>query len=123
MFILGNFLIALSNVISLILNLLFWMIFIRALLSWVNPDPYNPIVHFLYRTTEPLLEPIRRHLPVMGLDFSPMIVILVIVFLQSFLVVSLRDKGMRLRYSSSVESMPMFDRRSSDGSDTLFYRR
>ena len=99
MIILGNFLIALAQLISVVLNIVFWLIFARALLSWVNPDPYNAIVQFLYRTTEPLLEPVRRFVPRMGLDFSPMIVILMIMFLQSFLVQSLNDFGYRLKQS------------------------
>jgi YggT family protein len=65
-----------------------WLIIGRALISWVNPDPYNPIVTFLYRATEPVLAPIRRWIPLrgMGIDISPIIVILVIYFLQMFLV-------------------------------------
>jgi YggT family protein len=63
-----------------------WIIIIRALISWVNPDPWNPIVQFLYKVTEPVLRPIRRRLPMTGIDFSPLIVILVIMVLQRFLV-------------------------------------
>jgi YggT family protein len=63
-----------------------WIIIIRALISWVNPDPWNPIVQFLYKVTEPVLRPIRRRLPMTGIDFSPIIVILVIMVLQRFLV-------------------------------------
>jgi YggT family protein len=68
-------------------------------LSWVSPDPFNPIVRFLYRVTEPVLRPIRRRLPTfqMGLDLSPMVVILAIYFLQAFLVESLRDLALALR--------------------------
>jgi YggT family protein len=64
----------------------------RALISWVNPDPYNPIVRFLYKITEPVLNPIRRLIPSwkIGIDLSPMIAILIIFFLQRFLVASLR---------------------------------
>jgi YggT family protein len=77
----------------------FWIIIARALLSWVNPDPFNPIVRFLHRVTEPVLRPIRHRLPMMGmgLDLSPMIVILAIYFLQAFLVESLRDLALSLR--------------------------
>jgi YggT family protein len=75
-----------------------WMIIISALLSWVNPDPYNPIVRFLYSATEPVLRPIRRRLGIsMGIDFSPMIVILIIMFLKYFIVASLFDMGARMR--------------------------
>jgi YggT family protein len=70
-----------------------WIIIGRAVISWVNPDPYNPIVRFLHSVTEPVLYPIRRWLPINlgGIDFSPILVILAIIFLQSFLVQSLAD--------------------------------
>ena len=88
MFIAGSFVAAIARLIDIVLNAYMWIIVIRALLSWVNPDPSNPIVRFLYQVTEPVLRPIRRRLPTfqLGLDLSPMIVILVIMFLQSFLV-------------------------------------
>ena len=88
MFVLSNFIIALAKVIDIALTIYMWIIVFRALISWVNPDPYNQIVIFLYRVTEPVLGPIRRRLPMsnIGIDFSPIIVILVIIFLQYFLV-------------------------------------
>ncbi len=93
MFILGNLLAALASVIGLVLNLYMWIIIARAVISWVNPDPYNPIVRFLYSITDPVLLAIRRRLPLSfgGIDFSPIVVILVIIFLQTFLVASLHD--------------------------------
>ena len=99
MFLVSNLVLALARLISLLLEAYFWIIIARAVLSWVNPDPFNPIVRFLYRVTEPVLRPIRRRLPTMqmGLDLSPMLVILVIYFLQSFLVESLRDLALSLR--------------------------
>ena len=72
-----------------------WIIIIRSLLSWVNPDPWNPIVRFLYQVTEPVLRPIRRRLPVTGIDFSPVVVILAIYFLQRFLVRVLMEMAYR----------------------------
>ena len=80
--------IAAANVINIGLTVYMWIIIIRALISWVSPDPYNPIIRFLYRVTEPVLRPVRRILPIggMGLDFSPLIVIFVIYFLRIFLV-------------------------------------
>jgi len=90
MFIAGNFINAIATLIDMILNLAMWLIIIRALLSWVSPDPYNPIVQFLYRATDPILLRIQRVLPPMGgIDLSPIIAIFVIIFLQSFLVGSL----------------------------------
>jgi YggT family protein len=88
MFVLSNFIVALAKVIDLALTLYMWIIIFRALISWVNPDPHNQIVIFLYRVTEPVLRPIRRILPMrnVGIDFSPVIVILGIIFLKYFLV-------------------------------------
>jgi YggT family protein len=95
----GHFVLAVATIVNLVLEVYFWIIIARAVLSWVNPDPFNPIVRFLYRVTEPVLRPIRHRLPMtgMGLDLSPLIVILAIKFLEIFLVESLRDLGMSLR--------------------------
>jgi YggT family protein len=76
---------------------MYWVILIRALISWVNPDPFNPIVQFLMRVTEPVLEPIRRLLPPMPLDISPIIAFLIIIFMQKFLVSSLYELASRLQ--------------------------
>ena len=83
MFLAGNLFLALANLIHLVLMAYFWIIIARAILSWVSPDPFNPIVRFLYRVTEPVLRPIRHRLPTlsMGIDLSPMVVILAIYFL------------------------------------------
>ena len=99
MFVASNFVLAVATIINLALEVYFWIIIARAVLSWVNPDPYNPIVRFLYRVTEPVLRPIRRRLPMMGmgLDLSPLVVILAIKFLDVFLVGSLHELGMSLR--------------------------
>lgn len=97
MFVLSHFISSLARIIDLLLVALYWLILIRALISWVNPDPYNPIVQFLYRTTEPILNPIRRLLPVMGIDISPILAFFGIIFLRSFLVATLSDLASRLR--------------------------
>ncbi|HET6466054.1 MAG TPA: YggT family protein [Nitrospiria bacterium] len=99
MFIAANFITAVAEVIGLILNFYMWVIIVRALISWVNPDPYNPIVQFLYKITEPVLHPVRRLMPVynMGIDLSPLIVILILIFLKSFLVSSLYQLAQRLQ--------------------------
>ena len=97
MFVLGNFFGALAQLVSIILTIMYWLILIRALISWVSPDPFNPIVQFLMRTTEPVLEPIRRVLPQMPIDFSPMIAFFGIMFLRHFLVKSLYDLAARFR--------------------------
>lgn len=88
MFVMENFIIALAKIIDMGLTLYIWIIIGRAIISWVNPDPYNQIVVFLYRVTEPVMAPIRRLLPLrgLGIDISPIIVIMIIYFLQMFLV-------------------------------------
>ena len=97
MYILANFIEALAKLSGIALNIFYWLILIRALISWVNPDPYNPIVQFLNRTTEPILQPIRRMMPRMGVDISPIIAFIFIIFLQSFLVRTLYDIAYQLR--------------------------
>ena len=100
MFILSNFLTAAAHVLDIILTMLYWLILVRALISWVSPDPFNPIVEFLYKVTEPILYPIRKLLPFslkFGIDISPIIAFLAIMFLKSFLVSTLMELAMRLR--------------------------
>ena len=98
MFVIGNFLAGLAQVLDLVLNIYFWVILARAVLSWVNPDPYNPIVRFLHRATDPVLYWVRRRLPTSfgGIDFAPMVVILAIFFLRAFLVRSIMDVAARM---------------------------
>src|SRR3989338_8043653 len=97
MFVLGNFIRALAGVINVVLSIYYLLILIRALISWVNPDPYNTIVQLLYRATEPVLEPIRRILPPMGIDISPIVAFLVIIFFKAFIVQSLYDLSYQIQ--------------------------
>lgn len=100
MFILANFLSAVAQVLDVLLNIYWWIILIRALITWVNPDPYNPIVVFLQRATEPVLEPIRRLIPperLGGIDLSPLVAMLAILFVRIFLVQSLVEIAARIR--------------------------
>ncbi|PIP20865.1 MAG: hypothetical protein COX40_02460 [Candidatus Omnitrophica bacterium CG23_combo_of_CG06-09_8_20_14_all_40_11] len=100
MFVLSNFIVAATRVLGVLLTILYWLILIRALISWVNPDSFNPIVQFLYKTTEPILYPIRKMLPFslkFGIDISPIIAFLAIIFLKSFLINTLLDLAMRLK--------------------------
>jgi YggT family protein len=96
---LGNFIMALAKLINFALSAYVWIIIGRAVISWVNADPYNPIVQFLVQATEPVLSKIRKMLPMSmgGIDLSPMILILAVVFLQSFLVPTLQQIGMSLQ--------------------------
>ncbi len=98
MFIPANILLGIATVLDTILWIYMWVIIIRALISWVNPDPWNPIVQFLDRATEPVLYQIRKRIGIggMGFDFSPIIAILIIMFLQIAVVGSLKDLAVRL---------------------------
>lgn len=91
MYIVGYFLMAAAKVMDVVLLFFMWMVIARAILSWVNPDPYNAIVRFIHNVTEPVLAPIRAKLPVNygGIDFSPIVVFLIIIFLRTFVVNSL----------------------------------
>ena len=98
MFALRHLIEAIATILDLALTVYMWIIIARALLSWVNPDPYNPIVRMLYNVTEPVLGWIRRRVPVVfgGLDLAPLLVLLAIVFLQRFLIASLFDLARQL---------------------------
>lgn len=97
MFVMGNVLVGIATVLDYALSLYMWIIIARALISWVNPDPWNPIVQFLDRATEPVLSPIRRRLGWrMGVDLSPLVAIMAITFLQFAVVQSLKDLALRM---------------------------
>jgi YggT family protein len=99
MFVLGNFFQAAAMVAGYAIDILWWLIIIRALLSWVSPDPYNPIVQFIEKMTEPFLDPARRLIPShkLGIDISPLLVLLFLYFLKIFLVQSLLGIALRLK--------------------------
>jgi len=98
MFIITNFLLAIAQVLDIVLWTYMLIVIVRALISWVSPDPYNPIVRFLYSATEPVLYRVRRYLPVFGgIDLSPLVVILALIFLRVFLVSSLTELAYALR--------------------------
>ncbi|TYT74546.1 YggT family protein [Desulfobotulus mexicanus] len=98
MFLLGNFFMALAKITEMVLTIYVWILIARALLSWVNPDPYNPIVRFLHQVTDPVMDRVRRWIPLQfgGIDFSPIIIILGIVFLQQMLVSTLYRMAMMM---------------------------
>jgi YggT family protein len=97
-FLFSNLLLALARVLDIVLTLYLYVVIARAIVSWVNPDPRNPIVRFLYNATEPLLYRVRRAVPYIGgIDFSPLLVIIGIYFLQYFLVSSLIDLASSIR--------------------------
>ena len=99
MLVLGNLFLAVGNILNILLDIYYWIVIIAALISWVNPDPYNPVVRFLHAVTEPVLRPVRRLIghrlgPV---DISPLIVILAIIFIQKFFIASLIEIGHKIK--------------------------
>jgi YggT family protein len=97
MYVIGNLISSIATLLNYVLTLYLYVIVARALISWVNPDPYNPIVQFLFKVTEPVLAPFRNLLGTyrFGIDLSPLIVILIIYFLQNFLVRTLHQFAMQ----------------------------
>ena len=95
MFVFGDLLITIARVVDMLLEVYKWVVIVAALISWVSPDPYNPIVRLLYSVTEPVFRPIRRLIGhrLGPIDISPIIVILAIIFIQSFLVRTLIKVG------------------------------
>jgi len=85
----GNFVSGVIDIITSLLNVYMWVVIIRVLISWINPDPYNPIVQFLRSVTDPAIEGLRRALPSFlwstGLDFTPLVLILLLQVLMRFL--------------------------------------
>jgi YggT family protein len=98
MFVIGNLLNAIATVLDVVLNLLLLIILVNALLSWVRPDPNNPIVMFLERVSDTVCNPIRRLFPtvVSGIDFAPFIAMLAIYLVQLFVVKSMHDIALRM---------------------------
>ena len=98
MFVIGNLLSAVATVLSYILNALIIVLIVNALLSWVRPDPSNPIVMFLDRVSDFVCAPIRRLMPTVfgGIDFAPMIAILALWLIQLFVVKTLQDLAIRM---------------------------
>ena len=99
MMVFSNLLSAVAKVLDIVLVIFMWIVIARAILSWVSPDPYNPIVRFIHNVTEPVLYQIRKRIPLNlgGIDFSPIIVLLAVILLQRFLVTSLYDLAQTLR--------------------------
>ncbi|MBW1994034.1 MAG: YggT family protein, partial [Deltaproteobacteria bacterium] len=91
MFAIGYLFMALAKVIDYVLLIFMWIVIARAILSWVSPDPFNPIVRFINNVTEPVLYPIRTRLPISfgGIDLSPIVVFLGVIFLRTFVVSTL----------------------------------
>lgn len=98
MFVVGNLVGAIAAVLDIVLQALLIVILINAVLSWMRPDPSNPIIAFLDRISDAICDPVRRLFPTVfgGIDFAPFIAMLAIVFIQQFLVGSLRGLALRM---------------------------
>jgi YggT family protein len=85
-----------AQILGFGLTIYIWIVVIRAIISWFSPSPHNPVVQFLARVTDPVLYHVRRIIPAYygGIDFSPVILILLLVFLNDFAVTSLKLLGM-----------------------------
>jgi len=98
MFVFGNLLNALATVLDYVIQAMLLVILVNALLSWVRPDPHNPIVMFLGRVSDLVCDPIRRLFPTTfsGIDFAPMIVMIALWFVRMFVVSTLHDVALRM---------------------------
>lgn len=97
MFVLANFLSALAQLLQMVFQVYTLILIVRVLITWVNPDPFNPVVQFLSRVTDPVLEPLRRVIPPLGpIDISPIVALLLLQALQHFIVRTLWDFSVRL---------------------------
>lgn len=98
MFILGNLILAIAIILNKVIEIMYFILIIRVIISWVKPDPFNFFVQLLYRITEPILSPFRRIIPLgnIGLDISPILAMLTMFFVQQFLIASLIRLGSQL---------------------------
>ena len=96
---LGNFLISLGKVLGSVTYFFLIITFVRAIVSWVNADPHNPVVRFLIASTEPFLRPLRRYIPPLGgtFDISIFVFALLLVFIQAFVAESLVEYGVLVK--------------------------
>lgn len=97
MFAFGNLITAIASILNIVLDLYFWVIFIRAIMSWFNPNPYNPFVRTIYRMVDPITYRISKVIPTRFgvVDLSPFVLMLIIFFIQRFVVKTLFDIGTR----------------------------
>jgi YggT family protein len=98
MFVVGNLLSAIASILDIVLQLLMLILVVNAVLSWLRPDPANPIVAFLDRVSDVVCDPIRRLFPTQfsGFDIAPFVALLALWFTRMFLVQTLRDIAIRM---------------------------
>lgn len=108
MIILANLMLAVGRILDMLLSIMIFIVIARAVISWVNPDPYNPIVRFLSSATDPLLRPLRRYIPPLGggIDVTPIVLILILYFLEFALVQTILDYAMQLKGAAVAPPLP-----------------
>jgi YggT family protein len=94
----GNLLTSIAYVLNILLEIYLWVIIIRAILSWIRPNPYNPLVRIIYGLVDPITYRISRLFPtrIGMIDISPFILLIFIIFLQKFLIKTLFNMGLRM---------------------------
>ena len=105
---LANVLLGIGYTLDMVLKIMVFLVIARAVISWVNPDPFNPIVRFLVATTDPLLRPLRRFIPLVagGIDITPIVLLILIFFLQTALAQTVVDYAAMLKHSAQIRTLP-----------------
>lgn len=101
MLILAHLMSAIAVVLDLLLGIVNFLILARVIISWLNADPFNPIVRFVVESTDPLLRPFRRFVPPMGaLDLTPIALLVAVYFCSAFFPPLINDLAGQLRMSA-----------------------
>jgi YggT family protein len=108
MIILANVLGGIGTVLDMLLGMVIFLVIARAVISWVNPDPFNPVVRFLNSSTDPLLKPLRRYIPLIGgaIDITPIVLLLVLYFLKAAVVNTLHDYSYKMKIEALQGAYP-----------------
>lgn len=106
MIILANVLTGIATVLDMLLGMVIFLVIARAVISWVSPDPYNPLVRFLNSSTDPLLRPLRRYIPLIGggIDITPIVLLLILYFLKAALVNTLVDYAFKIKHDALLST-------------------
>jgi YggT family protein len=98
-FVFGNLFSTIAHILDILLEVYMWVVIVRAILSWINPNPYNPLVRIIYGLVDPVTYRISRFFPtrIGMIDIAPFLLLLIIIFLQKFIVRTLFDLAIRMR--------------------------
>jgi YggT family protein len=99
LFVFGNLFSTIAHILDILLEVYMWVVIVRAILSWINPNPYNPLVRIIYGLVDPVTYSISRFFPtrIGMIDIAPFMLLLIIIFLQKFIVRTLFDLAIRIR--------------------------